>query len=62
MNLNIAKTGREVALEIPAPTRVFEKLGIEYCGGGNKSLEEACGAVNLEIPSNDGPNVSEPDE
>lgn len=48
MNLNTAKTVREVALEIPAATRVFEKLGIDYCCGGNKSLEEACGAANLE--------------
>jgi regulator of cell morphogenesis and NO signaling len=49
MNLNTAKTVREVALEMPAATRVFEKLGIDYCCGGNKSLEDACGAANLEI-------------
>ncbi len=46
MNLT-AKTVREVALEHPAATRVFEKLGIDYCCGGNRSLEEACQKVNV---------------
>jgi len=41
------KTVRELALENPAATRVFEKLGIDYCCGGNQSLEEACRAANL---------------
>ncbi len=37
MNLNTAKTVREVALEIPAATRVFEKLGIDNCEVGGKT-------------------------
>ena len=41
------KTVGELALENPAATRVFEKLGIDYCCGGNKSLEEACRTANL---------------
>ncbi len=47
MNATTAKTVRELALEFPNATRVFEKLGIDYCCGGNKSLEEACAAANL---------------
>jgi len=43
------KTVRELALEIPNATRVFERLGIDYCCGGTKSLEEACSAANLPI-------------
>jgi regulator of cell morphogenesis and NO signaling len=43
------KTVRELALENPAATRVFEKLGIDYCCGGNKSLDEACRAANLNM-------------
>jgi len=43
------KTVRELALENPAATRVFEKLGIDYCCGGNKSLEEACRTANLKL-------------
>ena len=47
MHLTTEKTVREVALEHPAATRVFEKLGIDYCCGGNRSLEEACQKVNV---------------
>jgi regulator of cell morphogenesis and NO signaling len=43
------KTVREVATENPAATRVFEKLGIDYCCGGNQSLEQACERVNLSV-------------
>jgi len=49
MNLDTAKTVSEVALNNPAATRVFEKFGIDYCCGGNKSLEQACGEANLKI-------------
>ena len=47
MSITADKTVRELALENPAATRVFEKLGIDYCCGGNKSLEEACRTANL---------------
>lgn len=36
------RTVREYALEIPAATRIFEKLGIDYCCGGGTSLADAC--------------------
>lgn len=49
MNIDTTKTVREMALDIPGATRVFEKLGIDYCCGGNKPLEKACGEANLEI-------------
>lgn len=49
MSVTTEKTVRELALENPAATRVFEKLGIDYCCGGNKSLEEACRAANLNM-------------
>jgi regulator of cell morphogenesis and NO signaling len=51
MSVTAEKTVRELALENPAATRVFEKLGIDYCCGGNKSLEEACRAANLPMNS-----------
>jgi regulator of cell morphogenesis and NO signaling len=44
-----SKTVREVALENPQATRLFEQLGIDYCCGGNKPLEEACAAANLAV-------------
>ena len=47
--LDTAKTVREIAVEMPQATRVFEKLGIDYCCGGAKSLEQACAAANLNV-------------
>lgn len=42
MTVITAKTVREVAVENPAATRVFERFGIDYCCGGNQGLEQAC--------------------
>ncbi len=49
MSLQATKTVREFAVENPATTRVFEKLGIDYCCGGQLSLEEACKNAGVEI-------------
>jgi regulator of cell morphogenesis and NO signaling len=43
------KTVREYALEVPAATRIFEKLGIDYCCGGGKSLADACSAAGISV-------------
>ena len=43
------KTVREYALEIPTSTRIFEKLGIDYCCGGGKSLEDACAQAGVAV-------------
>lgn len=47
MQINTTKTVRELTLEIPGATRVFEKAGIDYCCGGGKPFEEACAAAGL---------------
>ena len=49
MSVSTAKTVREVAVEFPEATRIFERFGIDYCCGGNKSLEDACAASNLSV-------------
>jgi regulator of cell morphogenesis and NO signaling len=49
MSVSTARTVRELAVEIPEATRIFEKVGIDYCCGGGKSLEEACAAANLSV-------------
>ncbi len=43
------KTVRELALEIPAATKIFEKLHIDYCCGGNRPLDEACRSVGVDV-------------
>jgi regulator of cell morphogenesis and NO signaling len=43
------KTVREYALEIPASTRIFEKLGIDYCCGGGTSLADACAQAGVAL-------------
>jgi regulator of cell morphogenesis and NO signaling len=45
------KTVREIALEIPAATRIFERLHIDYCCGGNRPLDEACRAAGVPLES-----------
>lgn len=47
MNSLETKTVRDLAVEIPGATRVFEKLGIDYCCGGNRSLTEACATAGI---------------
>jgi len=42
-------TVREVAIEVPQSTRLFETLKIDYCCGGNRSLTEACDSAGLEV-------------
>lgn len=49
MNIDTTTTVREMALNIPGATRVFEKLGIDYCCGGNKPFDKACGEANLQM-------------
>ncbi len=49
MPITASRTVRELAVEIPNATRVFEKLGIDYCCGGQKPLEEACASANLSL-------------
>lgn len=49
MSVTTARTVRELAVEIPEATRIFEKIGIDYCCGGNKSLEEACTTANISV-------------
>ncbi len=42
-------TVREVAMEVPQATRLFEKLKIDYCCGGNQPLTEACASAGIDV-------------
>lgn len=47
--LNSETTVREIALQVPEATRIFEKLKIDYCCGGNQPLAQACASAGLEV-------------
>jgi iron-sulfur cluster repair protein YtfE (RIC family) len=48
MEINSATTVRELVLEMPQATRVFEKLKIDYCCGGSTRLIDACAKAGVE--------------
>jgi regulator of cell morphogenesis and NO signaling len=44
----MTKTIREIALEAPATTRVFEQFKIDYCCGGRRSIADVCEATGID--------------
>ena len=49
MNNNLTtKTVREIALEAPLTTRVFENYKIDYCCGGHRFLLDACKTAGVD--------------
>jgi len=49
MTIATTKTVGEIATEIPNATREFEKLGIDYCCGGSRTLGEACAEAKISV-------------
>lgn len=49
MAIAASKTVGEIAAENPETTREFEKLGIDYCCGGSRSLAEACAQASISV-------------
>jgi regulator of cell morphogenesis and NO signaling len=49
MTLAATKTVGEIAAEMPSATREFEKLGIDYCCGGGRTLDQACAEANIPL-------------
>ena len=47
--INSAMSVRDVAIQVPESTRLFETLKIDYCCGGNKPLTEACASAGVEV-------------
>jgi len=48
MNNLTTKTIREIALEMPLTTKVFETYKIDYCCGGHRNFGEACEIAGVE--------------
>jgi regulator of cell morphogenesis and NO signaling len=49
--INTEMTVRDVALEVPESTRLFEKLKIDYCCGGSQPLDQACASAGVDVDS-----------
>jgi regulator of cell morphogenesis and NO signaling len=49
MTLATTRTVGEIAAEMPCATREFEKLGIDYCCGGSRTLGEVCAEAKLSV-------------
>ena len=47
--INSAMTVREVAVQIPESTKLFETLKIDYCCGGNRLLTDACESAGVAV-------------
>ena len=47
MTTKTAKTVAEIALETPRAAGIFEEFGIDYCCGGERSLQEACNEARV---------------
>ena len=49
MTFDKSQTVREIAITNPATVRVFENLGIDYCCGGKRTMQEACEKANVPV-------------
>src|SRR5215813_6223969 len=49
MDVDATRTVRDLAIEIPNATRIFERFGIDYCCGGGKPLQDACRQANIPV-------------
>jgi regulator of cell morphogenesis and NO signaling len=47
-DIDVRKTLGQLVTEHPRLARVFDGLGLDYCCGGGRSLEEACAAAGLD--------------
>lgn len=47
--INSETTVRDVAVQLPQSTRLFETLNIDYCCGGNRPLSDACDSAGVEV-------------
>lgn len=51
MEINPQQSVGDLLVERPDLIPLFERLGIDYCCGGRRSLQEACAQINLDAAS-----------
>ena len=49
MTIATTRTVGEIAAEMPNATREFEKVGIDYCCGGTRTLGDACAQAKIPV-------------
>ena len=49
MTIATTRTVGEIAAATPSATREFEKLGIDYCCGGSRTLGDACAEAKIPV-------------
>jgi regulator of cell morphogenesis and NO signaling len=49
MTIATTRTVGEIAAEMPNATREFEKLGIDYCCGGSRTLGDVCAEAKISV-------------
>jgi regulator of cell morphogenesis and NO signaling len=49
MKPTLNQTVREIAIEHPGTVPVFESLGIDYCCGGKRGLQDACERAGVPV-------------
>ncbi len=49
MTIATTRTVGEIAAEMPNATREFEKVGIDYCCGGARTLGDACAQAKIPV-------------
>jgi regulator of cell morphogenesis and NO signaling len=49
MTITADESVARIATQTPGATREFEKLGIDYCCGGTRTLGEACAQANINL-------------
>ena len=49
MKPGLNQTVREITIEHPTTVRIFESLGIDYCCGGKRTLNDACERAGVSL-------------
>ena len=49
MRVDATRRVKDVVAEFPAAAQIFESTGIDYCCGGEKSLQDACNGAHVKV-------------